>query len=52
MLAIALAQKVANCAVSAGERLLVRQEDDSDVLRSRTLTEARTVYNHHVLLAN
>lgn len=52
LLSVALTHEVTDSGVSSGERLFVRQEDDTEVFCAWTLAEAGAVYHHHVLLAD
>src|SRR6266849_6178339 len=51
-LPISFAQEIANRRVGAGQRFFIRQEDDTEVLRSGTLAEAGAVDHHHMLLTD
>src|SRR5580698_7991813 len=49
---VALTNEVCDPGVGFGQRLLVRQEHDAEMLGARFLAEAGAVNNHDVLLAD
>src|SRR5580692_1491191 len=51
-ISVSLPNELANRSVSLTQRLLIGQEHDAKMLRSRLLTEAGTVHDHDVLLTN